>query len=193
MPDFEQTIFPSVGNVVFRKTKENFGGLSNMAGSYPVWVNRTRILTTEHLYQSCRFPHNPEVQTKILAEKSPMAAKMTSKPYRKLTREDWETAKVEIMRWCLNLKLAQNWNTFRPLLLETGTKLIVEESPKDPFWGAKLHFNGVLFGQNMLGKLLMELRERVQTEPEASLRTVNVPSLPDFLFLGQPVEARKAA
>ena len=67
-------------SVVFRKTNEPFGGLSNMAGGYPIRVNGVRILTSEALYQACRFPHLPDVQKLIIGQISPMTAKMRSKP-----------------------------------------------------------------------------------------------------------------
>ena len=63
----------------FRKTKELNGGLSNMASGFPIKVNGIYMLTSEALYQSCRFPHLPEVQKKIIDEKSPMTAKMVGK------------------------------------------------------------------------------------------------------------------
>ena len=40
--------------VVVYKTKEVFGGLSNMASGYPLQINGVCILTTEALYQACR-------------------------------------------------------------------------------------------------------------------------------------------
>ena len=40
----------------FRKTKEAFGALSNMASGFPIRINGTFILTSEALYQACRFP-----------------------------------------------------------------------------------------------------------------------------------------
>ncbi|MCX6161944.1 MAG: NADAR family protein, partial [Ignavibacteriae bacterium] len=61
---------------IFRKTKEAFGELSNMAAGFPLYVNGIKILTTEALYQACRFPHLPDIQQKIIYEKSPMTAKM---------------------------------------------------------------------------------------------------------------------
>ena len=67
--------------VVVYKTKEDFGGLSNMASGYPLQINGVRILTTEALYQACRFPHLPEVQREIIGQHSPMTAKMKSKPH----------------------------------------------------------------------------------------------------------------
>ena len=66
--------------IVFRKTKEPFGGLSNMASGYPIKIGGFRILTSEALYQACRFPHMREVQRLIIGQRSPMTAKMKSKP-----------------------------------------------------------------------------------------------------------------
>jgi hypothetical protein len=45
--------------VVVYKTKEEFGGLSNMASGYPLQINGVRILTTEALYQGVPFPSPP--------------------------------------------------------------------------------------------------------------------------------------
>ena len=50
------------GSVVFCKTNEEFGGLSNMAPGFTLRVNGIDILTSEALYQACRFPHLPDVQ-----------------------------------------------------------------------------------------------------------------------------------
>ena len=41
------------------KTAEAWGEYSNMVSGFPVMVNGTRILTSEALYQCCRFPHLP--------------------------------------------------------------------------------------------------------------------------------------
>ena len=59
-------------SVVFLKTHEPFGGLSNMAGGFPLCVNGSRILTSEALYQLCRFPRLPDVQRLIIEQNSPM-------------------------------------------------------------------------------------------------------------------------
>ena len=58
-------------SVVFCKTNEEFGGLSNMAPGFPLRVNGIDILTSEALYQACRFPHLPDVQRLIITQKSP--------------------------------------------------------------------------------------------------------------------------
>lgn len=176
-------------SVVVYKTKEDFGGLSNMASGYPLQVNGVRILTTEALYQACRFPLLPEVQREIIGQHSPMTAKMKSKPHRKLTRPDWDDVRFKIMRWCLRVKLAQNYGEFGRLLLATRDRPIVEQSRKDDYWGAKIADDDeTLTGQNVLGRLLMELRERLKQDSSEQLLTVAPLNIPDFLLLGRPIE-----
>lgn len=194
---FDTNVFHRGECAVFRKTEERFGGLSNMCGGFPIFVNKSRILTTEHLYQMCRFPDLPEVQREIMAEKSPMGAKMKSKPHRPKTRPDWESAdglgvRVDVMRWCLRLKLAQNFVKFKAALLETGSRDIVEDSHNDPFWGA-VPVKGKpneLEGRNVLGRLLVELREELAAKEEAELKIVAVPGIPNFLLFGTPIVGR---
>lgn len=176
--------------VVVYKTKEDFGGLSNMASGYPLQINGVRILTTEALYQACRFPHLPQIQREIIGQHSPMTAKMRSKPYRKDSRPDWDEVRYKVMRWCLRVKLAQNYADFGRLLLATRDRPIVEQSRKDDYWGAKLadEASGTLIGQNVLGRLLMELREKLKADTEGALKTVPPLGIPDFLLLDKPIE-----
>lgn len=187
-----RTYDPSA-SVVFLKTNERFGGLSNMAPGFPLRVNGVRIRTSEALYQACRFPHMPEVQQLIIGENSPMTAKMRSKPYRRVSRQDWDFVRVKIMRWCLRVKLAQNWREFGRLLLATGDRPIVEQSRKDDFWGAKVAEDGTLVGMNVLGRLLMELREQLKGDEAESLRFIEPLAISEFLLFGQSIEAVQAA
>ena len=173
--------------IIFRKTNELFGGLSNMAAGYRLRINNIEILTSEALYQACRFPHMPEVQQLILGQLSPMTAKMKSKPYRKHTRADWDSVKVKIMRWCLRLKLAQNRRKFADLLISTNSKDIVEESKRDNFWGAKPKGDFILEGENILGRLLMELREELTNKKIEGLLIVEPPDILDFMILEEHI------
>ncbi len=173
--------------ITFRKTAERFGGLSNMAGGYPLNVNGVKILTSEALYQACRFPHLLEVQRLIIAERSPMTAKMKSKPYRDNSRPNWDIVRTKVMRWCLQVKLVQNWDKFSRLLLETGDLPIVEDSRKDDFWGAKPEDEETLTGINVLGRLLMQLREQVKSGEMSSQAIVKPLAIPEFLLYGQEI------
>lgn len=180
---------------VFLKTKEKYGGLSNMAGGFPLRVNGIPIRTTEALYQACRFPHRPEVQRLIIEQKSPMSAKMKSKPHRANSRPDWEQdeVRVKVMRWCLQVKLAQNWEKFSQLLRETGDQYIVEQSRKDDFWGAKPVDDQILLGANVLGRLLKQLRGELlaaaEQEQLETLQRVEPLQIKDFLLYGRQIEA----
>ncbi|MBV5327015.1 MAG: NADAR family protein [Chlorobium sp.] len=168
--------------IVFKKTKETFGGLSNMAGGFPIKINDISILTAEALYQACRFPRLPDVQELIITQKSPMAAKMVGKPYRKDSRPDWDTVRVKIMSWCLRVKLACNWYEFGELLHATGDKPIVEDSRKDRFWGAVAEDDEILVGNNVLGRLLMKLREELKSEDIDDLKIVKPLLIDEFLL-----------
>ncbi len=175
-------------SAVFLKTREKHGGLSNMAGGFPLVVNDVKIRSSEALYQACRFPHLPDLQREIIAQKSPMTAKMKGKPYRHISRPDWDAVRIKIMRWCLQVKLAQNWGKFSELLLETGDMPIVEHSRRDDFWGAKPIDGETLVGTNALGRLLMELRERVKDEPKENLQYVEPLPISEFLLYQRPIE-----
>lgn len=84
-----------------------------------------------------------------------------------LLRPDWPESKVAVMRAGLGAKFAQHAAP-RRLLLESGMgdlagSLLIEASPHDVFWGRG--FDGR--GENMLGKVLMELREALLGEEGA--------------------------
>ncbi len=175
--------------VVVYKTRDSFGGLSNMAAGFPLQVNGVRILTSEALYQACRFPHLPDVQRAIIGQHSPMTAKMKSKPYRNESRSDWDQVRFKVMRWCLRVKLAQHYEAFGQLLLATQDRPIVEQSRKDDYWGAKASgvADEVLIGQNVLGRLLMELREQLKSDTTGELKMVAPLAVPNFSLLGKPI------
>lgn len=174
--------------ISFRKTNEEYGGLSNMAPGYKIYINDSTILTSEALYQACRYPNHPEIQKEILIQNSPMTAKMISKKYRNLTRNNWDKDRVSIMKWCLRLKLLYNWKKFGHLLEITDGKDIVENSKRDDFWGAISdgeHFNG----SNALGRLLMELREQYKTIKGGKNIRLSPPKLNEFLLLNKEMSS----
>jgi ribA/ribD-fused uncharacterized protein len=173
-------------SVVFRKTTDEFGGLSNMAPNFPLSVAGVSVRTSEALYQACRFPHLPDVQQLILEQSSPMTAKMRSKPYRSQSRSDWELVRYKVMYWCLRVKLVEHWDQFGDLLLATGDRPIVEESSKDAYWGAIHVGDGVYRGENVLGRLLMHLRDGLLQAPDI-LQTVQPLKLAEFQLLRKEI------
>ena len=119
-----------------------------------------------------------------------MGAKMAGKPYRDdHCRKDWDTVRVDVMRFCLRVKLAQHRGTFGTLLLSTGKKPIVEESHKTDFWAAKASDGGgQLVGENNLGILLVALRDECLTLKPGVPYVVKPLTIPNFTLMGKPVE-----
>lgn len=188
MATLELRVYSISDSIVFQKNDEPFGELSNMATQFPVVVNNLPFRTNEALYQVCRFPDYPDYQKSILEQKSPMGAKYESRKHNPFTRKDWEKVKVYVMRWCLRVKLAYHHDAFGQVLLSTAKKPIVEYSKIDAFWGAKPKDGVSLTGRNVLGRLLMELREELKNEKNESLFVVDPPRIQNFLIMGNPVE-----
>jgi hypothetical protein len=77
--------------------------------------------------------------------------------------------------------------SFGAVLLATGDAAIVERSSKDRYWGAVESADGTLEGQNVLGRLLMELRDELKTRSHEELSVVLPPQVESFVLLGRPV------
>lgn len=179
-------IYSSKYSAVFSKTTEEFGQLSNMAAGFPIELNGICFLTSEALYQAMRFPDHPEIQNEIINQKSPMGAKIISRKYKKLTRNDWDNIKLEIMEWAINAKLFQNYPTFSNVLISTGEREIVEESYKDSYWGAKPDYDSnTLSGENHLGKILMKIRTKLPTIKDNDV--LPPPAIDNFILLNQEI------
>jgi len=166
----------------FRRQTDPLAALSNMAEGMPLVVSGIAVGSSEALYQCMRFPHLPEVQRSILAAPTPATAKEACALWRARSRTDWDAVRVDVMRWCLSVKLEQHAARLGPLLQSTGELPIVEVSARDDFWGAKPRGDGAYVGRNVLGRLLTELRS-----PAASLPTTGSHWRETSLLLGRPV------
>jgi ribA/ribD-fused uncharacterized protein len=184
--------------VVFHKVKEEWGGLSNMSNEFPLRVEGIDVPSSEALYQALRFPHQPDWQREILEASNAFVAKLMARKEGRSnnhSRADWHQIRVEAMKWCLRVKLAQNFQDFFLRLLRwTAPRQIVERSSKDRFWGAvkdKKDKDEVLRGENVLGRLLVELRDEaialVAEGKQSQLLRVEPPAIADFRLLGREV------
>jgi ribA/ribD-fused uncharacterized protein len=155
--------------IAFTKVNLPYGWLGNMS-PYPVEYKGKHYRTTEALFQCMRFDGYPEVQESIMAQKSPMSAKMSAKKFRKdlgLEVNMGDEADLERMRICLRLKINQHHN-LKEMLLFTGDAMIIEDSSKrlnvsGLFWGSA-KIVGEWVGRNKLGILWMDLREELKEE-----------------------------
>ena len=151
-------------DIAFTKVKLPYGWLGNMS-PYPIKFGEHTYLTTEALFQALRFS-DPEIQAKIRAEKSPMAAKLVAKGMAEdMVVEQLSEKDVANMKMCIKLKVEQHPN-LKEELLKTDKRLIVEDvtnrgnKGSNLFWGAML-IDGKWEGKNVLGNLWMELREEL--------------------------------
>lgn len=181
-----QRIYNKREVVTFAKTTGPYGGLSNMAKNYPLFVNEILINSVELLYQALKFSLNPDIQNQILSQDNPMKAKEISRQHKDLVRKDWDNIKYLVMEWCLRIKLMQNWDKLSELLRSTGRRPIVEYSTKDAVWGALPVDEDRLEGKNALGRLLMKIR-RDYIEPNKKIERVIPPNITGLLLLGFPI------
>lgn len=153
--------------VTITKVKEDSGWLSCMS-AYPVTYQGTQYKTCEALFQALRFKGYPKIQEEIINQTSPMRAKMKAKKNRdKLNRgKMWDEAPSDIplMKMCLKLKLEQH-PELNDKLVATGNATIIEDCTTHDresarFWGA-VKIDGEWVGENVLGKIWMEIREEL--------------------------------
>ena len=125
--------------------------------SFKVEVDGYLYASLEEAFQSSLFlPDYPDISDKIKNSYSAHEAqKIMHENSDKVKYSNNE--KVELMEKLLRLKIEQN-PYVKKKLLETKDYLIVEDSPKDNYWGWGINRDG----ENHLGKLWMKLREELR-------------------------------
>jgi ribA/ribD-fused uncharacterized protein len=111
----------------------------------------------EEAYQALSFKGaSEELYQKVINSHSADEAQRIAYTNRDKQRKDWNEVKVEIMEQLLRAKLEQN-PYVKKKLLQTKGYIIVEDSPKDNFWGWGPNRDGF----NQLGKLWMKIRDEI--------------------------------
>lgn len=113
-------------------------------------------MTSEHAYQAAHFTNEKIIEAIRNARSAHDAMKLTRANQDK-KRPEWKEVKLAVMEDIIRAKLSQH-GYIRKKLLQTGTREIVENSPKDSFWGWGPNKDG----HNHLGKIWMKLREELQ-------------------------------
>ena len=154
-------------NVIsFDKVNGPNGWLGNLS-PHAIMFDNKKWNTSEALFQALRFK-NMDIREIIRNEKSPMGAKMKAKKYKtEMSITPMSEEDLNNMRTCIKLKFTQN-EKLTKLLLATGDRLIIEnigkrKGARHEFWGARL-INGKWEGKNVMGNLLMELRNVLSKE-----------------------------
>ena len=155
--------YPASQCVTIHKVAEEWGVFSNFAPT-PLVVNGVKFKNLEQLYQLMKFKDKEPVQAVYQANNPKMTTKYWEKTHR---REDWGKMLVDAMKFCLVQKYNQS-SVFKQKLEETKGKFIVEDQTSFPkktpdTWGVKLNGDNFV-GPNLLGRLLMELRDNGKLE-----------------------------
>jgi ribA/ribD-fused uncharacterized protein len=143
----------------FYRVKDPYGCFSNFA-PYPIEMDGVVWPTSEHWFQAQKFvgtPAEAEMAAAIRAEPSPMKAALLGRDRTKPRRAGWEAVRDDLMRRAVRAKFAQHPD-IRAVLLGTGDAAIVEHTANDDYWGDGGDGSGV----NMLGKILVEVREELR-------------------------------
>lgn len=116
--------------------------------------------SVEEAYQTLGFVESaPEIAEKIRKSHSAHEAQKIAYENKDKRQKNWDEIKVSVMEKLLRAKLEQN-PYVKKKLLETEDYLIVEDSPKDSFWG----WGEDRQGENNLGKLWMKLRDELRNK-----------------------------
>lgn len=145
----------------YRASEKPYGAFSNLYRRAIEFEGET-FATSEHAYQAGKA-RKREVRDWVLSAPSPALVAMAAHGlYYWDIAPGWSKTKFDRMRKVLRAKFTQH-EDLKKLLLSTGDARLVESATVDNevnrLWG---EVNGT--GRNMLGQLLMELRENLREE-----------------------------
>lgn len=140
--------------IKFYSVVDEYGEFSNFA-LYPITLDKKVWPTTEHYFQAMKFV-DAKNRSDIRKTKTPMDAARKGRDRKRKLRRDWESAKVGVMKKAVYAKFTQ-YDELISLLVSTGESTLIESATNDKFWGD----GGDGSGRNMLGKVLMSVREEL--------------------------------
>ena len=141
--------------MAIREFQGKYRFLSNFFPS-PVAMDGKEYPSVEHAYQAAKTLDKDRREV-IRQQETPGRAKRAGQ--RAPLRKDWDEVKLRVMEILVRRKFKSHDNLKKRLLATGDEELIEGNTWRDYFWGV---CNGR--GENMLGKLLMELRAALQKE-----------------------------
>jgi N-glycosidase YbiA len=141
-------------NIYFYKVDRPYGYFSNFS-SHAIELDGQHWPTVEHYYQAQKFLGSEfeYLMAKIRSAMSPEIAASIGREPHHVPSTNWPQRKLAVMEKALHQKFTAHLD-LRQLLLDTGTAMIIEDSPVDYFWGCGLDRSG----NNHLGQILMQIR-----------------------------------
>ncbi|KAG1743478.1 DUF1768-domain-containing protein [Suillus lakei] len=144
--------------ILFYSKHEPYYEFTNFSPHDVLYAGK-RYPTSEHLFQSFKFlDSQPAIAEHIRkCGDRPSAVFDEAHRHQKWVRSDWRQVNIEKMEVTLRLKFTQH-SDLKALLLGTGDAELVEDSPKDYFWGVGADGSG----RNELGKALESVRDELR-------------------------------
>ncbi len=140
----------------FYSVSDEFGEFSNFA-KFPIKLKEKLWPTSEHYFQAMKFESSKD-QEEIRKAKKPMIAAQMGRDRKRKLKNNWDSIKDNVMREAVFAKFTQH-KSLEQLLLSTGNSKIIEHTVNDSYWGD----GGNGKGRNMLGKILVEVRNQLRT------------------------------
>jgi hypothetical protein len=143
--------------IYFYKADDSYGCFSNFS-LHEIHIQNLDWPTVEHYYQAQKLVGTRDhylIETIRASETAMDATKIGRHPSRSL-RDDWENVKIPVMREAVFIKFLTHLD-IQQVLLETGDRELVEDSPVDYYWGCGKDKTGL----NHLGKILMSVRQQI--------------------------------
>lgn len=138
--------------IFFRMGTPRWSCLSNFHPA-TIYIDGKKYASVEHAYQAHKTTNETSHD---LIRRAATAAEAKKLGRCVPLRQDWEDVKVPLMRRFLEAKFENPF--LRPVLLETGDAELIHDNPwNDRVWGV---CRGT--GQNLLGKILMEIRAEIR-------------------------------
>lgn len=136
----------------FKYASGPYGWLSNFS-PYPIKINGHTFPTTEHLYQAWKIKdRQPVLINSIKQCSTPKAAKLLVLENKEFWLREWDEIKYDVMTNIISLKVEQH-PKIADALKDTGDLIIIEDNPRDYYWGI-----GDGSGRNNLGQIWMNQR-----------------------------------
>lgn len=143
--------------IKFYRPRDPYGEFSNFS-RHPIKLDGHVWKTNEHYFQAQKYIGTIRYEM-IANAPTPREAANLGRDRSIPLRTDWEDVKDDVMRKCILEKFSA-YPQLQTLLIDTEDQEIIEDSPVDYYWGCGLKGTG----KNMLGKILMEVREILKND-----------------------------
>lgn len=163
--------------VGFYHENEEYGCFSNWYMSEFEYAGKNYSNSEQYMmFQKARLFSKYDLADKILQTTDPQECKNLARVHFDNWDEFfWKRVRYTTVKRGIKAKFVQN-PEIRGILLDTGDKLLAECSPNDAIWGIKIgidderRFDITQWdGENLLGRILMEVRDELRTASSGQL------------------------